>query len=103
MLVDYPSLQNYILSDQEFGIQWMKEYENKSIDELYQQWIWNCKTIAMMFVLMLENSNTRWKLGITKINVIETPDYHMILSVSHKNWVTTIDPMKWLYNRTTKS
>ena len=53
----------------------------------------------MMFVRMVENINTRWKLGVTKMDIIETNDYHIMVSISTKNGDILFDPMQGIYKK----
>lgn len=99
IIIEMPSLQKYLLSDEKFSKNWMQLYEKKWIPELIKMWIWNCKTLAVMSQKILETGNSRWNLWINKIQIIEWEDNHITLKLYTAKWIIDYDPMQILYKK----
>lgn len=99
IIIEMPSLQKYLLSDEKFSKNWMQLYEKKWIPELIKMWIWNCKTLAVMSQKILETGNSRWNLWINKIQIIEWEDNHVTLKLYTAKWIIDYDPMQTLYKK----
>ncbi len=99
LLIEFPTLQTYLRSNENFAKNWMQIYERKWTSELIQMGIWNCKTLALMTKMMLKAGNIKWNLWITKIQVIEWKDNHLTLKIYTPEWIIDYDPMGTLYRK----
>lgn len=95
-LDEYPSLRRKLMAHPSLSQENIVLYDKKSIAELMGQQIGNCNTFSIMAKEILEIGNHRWKLGISKIDMITNPENnHTNLRITtHDGKTLVYDPLE---------